>query len=359
MPTTTTRSASGETLNANQQGRDDAVLSVSNLSVVFGEGPSRVLALDKVSLDVRRGEVLSLVGESGCGKSVTAMAVMGLLPRRGVERRADTLSLCGESVLGLSERRLKRLRGGRMGIVFQDPMTSLNPVHTIGTQIGENIRRHKGVGWAEARRRTLELLDRVRIPDAARRIDAFPHELSGGMRQRVMIALATACDPALLIADEPTTALDVTIQAQILTLLRDLSADTGMGILLITHDLGVVAETADRVAVMYAGRIVEMGTVEEVFARPSHGYTAGLMRALPGEAAAPRSRLSEIEGTVPRIATPPEGCAFAPRCAFAREICAGPLGDVAVGSDSHRSACARTDAVFQSVRDLDIVRAWE
>jgi peptide/nickel transport system ATP-binding protein len=237
-------------------------------------------------------------------------------------------------------------------------MTSLNPVHTVGMQIAETVQRHKHVDRQAAWKRALQMLDLVRIPDAANRLTAYPHELSGGQRQRVMIAIALACDPELLIADEPTTALDVTVQAQILELIADLKAELGMSVLLITHDLGVVAATADRMMVMYAGRIVEEGPVERIFARPSHGYTAGLLRSLPGHGAARRSPLTEIAGTVPRLERPVDGCAYAPRCGFAEAACTAQQPPAHQIEPGHRSACIREAAVFAAMRDNEIVRSW-
>jgi peptide/nickel transport system ATP-binding protein len=337
---------------------DATILAVENLSVTFHGQGSTLLALDNLSLSVRRGEIVSLVGESGCGKSVTAMAIMGLLPRHATRVTADAVRLGDTDLLGASERQLRRLRGNRIGMVFQDPMSSLNPVHTIGMQIAEVVRKHKRFGHAEANRRALEMLDLVRIPDARNRLSAYPHELSGGMRQRVMIAIALACNPELLIADEPTTALDVTVQAQIIDLIGDLRAELGMSVILITHDLGVVAATADRMAVMYAGRIVEEGVTSAIFARPSHGYTAGLMQSLPAQGHAHRAPLAEIAGTVPRLERSIEGCAFAPRCRFAADQCRRPLPPPASIAADHRALCVRPDTVFDGVRGNEIVRQW-
>jgi peptide/nickel transport system ATP-binding protein len=333
------------------------VLAVDNLSVEFNGNGSRLLALDGVSFAIGRGEILSLVGESGCGKSVTAMAIMGLLPRHASSVTATAVRLHDTELLGASERALRRVRGNRIGMVFQDPMSSLNPVHTVGLQIAEVVRRHKAVSTTAARQRALDMLDLVRIPDARNRLGAYPHELSGGMRQRVMIAIALACEPQLLIADEPTTALDVTVQAQILDLIRDLRAELGMSVILITHDLGVVAATADRMLVMYAGRIVEEGRVEAIFSRPSHGYTAGLLQSLPTQTTAHRGALTEIPGAVPRLERRPVGCSYASRCAYAAEICSvePPLREVA---PAHRALCTRPHVVFDAVRNHEIVREW-
>ncbi|WP_414649986.1 ABC transporter ATP-binding protein [Devosia sp.] len=334
------------------------IIDVENLSLEFLSGEQRVYALDNVSFSVARGETLSLVGESGCGKSVTAMAMMGLLPKASARITSGRIRMAGTELVGLPERQLQQIRGNRIGMVFQDPMTSLNPVHTIGMQIAEAVRRHKPVSRTEAMQRARQMLDLVRIPDAGNRLTAYPHELSGGQRQRVMIAMALACDPELLIADEPTTALDVTVQAQILELIADLKAELGMSVLLITHDLGVVAATADRMMVMYAGRIVEEGAVERIFARPSHGYTAALLRSLPGHGTGRRGRLTEIAGTVPRLDRQLASCLFAPRCGFAEAACSASLPPSRQVEAGHRSACIREAAVFDAMRDNDIVKGW-
>ncbi|SLN73560.1 ABC transporter ATP-binding protein [Roseisalinus antarcticus] len=337
----------------------DPILDVAGLSVRFGARTERVQALDDVDIQVRRGEILALVGESGCGKSVTAMAILGLLPKRTARIDARRITLGGTDLHGASDRSLRRIRGNRIGMIFQDPMTSLNPVHTVGGQIAEIVRQHRGVDRRTARSRALEMLDLVRIPDARGRRDAYPHELSGGMRQRVMIAMALACDPDLLIADEPTTALDVTVQAQIMALIADLRRDLGMSVLLITHDLGVVAETADRLSVMYAGRIVEEGTVGTVFSRPSHGYTAGLLGSLPAEGKRRQSRLAEIPGAVPRLSDPAPACAFADRCAYVTADCRAGVPPVVHPGPGHRCRCIRPDAVYADLSQSDIVRAWQ
>ena len=337
---------------------DATILQVEKLSVTFSGQGSRLLALDDVSFAVQRGEIVSLVGESGCGKSVTAMAIMGLLPRHAARVTADAMRLGDTDLHHASERQLRGVRGNRIGMVFQDPMSSLNPVHTVGMQIAEVVRRHRRVSRAEADRRALEMLDLVRIPDARSRLHAYPHELSGGMRQRVMIAIALACDPELLIADEPTTALDVTVQAQILDLIRDLRGQLGMSVILIPHDLGVVAATADRMMVMYAGRIVEGGATQAIFARPSHGYTAGLMQSLPAQGHAHRAPLSEIPGSVPRLERSAIGCAFAPRCRFATEDCRAPLPPPVAVAAGHTAHCIRPDAVFDAIRSNEVVRQW-
>jgi len=313
------------------------LLEVEGLTVRFAGAPAAVV--EDLSLSLAPGETLCIVGESGCGKSVTALALMGLLPRGLARVEAGAARLMGEDLLGMAPERLQDLRGDRMAMIFQEPMTSLNPAFTVGDQIGEAVRRHRGASRAQGRARALEMLRRVGIPAAEARLDAYPHEMSGGMRQRVMIAMALACDPAVLIADEPTTALDATVQAQILQLIRDLQAESGAGMILITHDLGVVAEVADRVAVMYAGRIVESGPADAVFADPQHPYTLGLMGSAPGFlGGAPGGRLATIPGLVPTAATMPPGCRFATRCPFAAPRCAQtpPLAEAAPG---HRVAC--------------------
>ncbi|TYC60716.1 ABC transporter ATP-binding protein [Rhodobacterales bacterium] len=335
------------------------VLDVRNLNLTFGRGDNALHALDHVSLSVQQGEILSLVGESGCGKSATMMAILGLLPKRAATVRADAIRLGETDLAGASQRQLRRIRGNRIGMIFQDPMTSLNPVHTVGFQIGEAVREHRGASRAEARHQALRMLDLVRIPDPARRLDAYPHELSGGMRQRVMIAMALVCEPELLIADEPTTALDVTVQAQIMALVDELRVEMGMSVVLITHDLGVVAATADRVAVMYAGRIVEEGPVEQVFRRPSHGYTAGLMRSLPLDGQVHQGRLQEIPGSVPRLGEAAPNCAFAPRCVFAKPRCAAEVPLPTDLGGGHAARCFEHSAVFADLADNDIVRAWQ
>jgi oligopeptide/dipeptide ABC transporter ATP-binding protein len=292
------------------------LLEVKNLQTHFPTRGGLVRAVDGVSFHVDKGELLSIVGESGCGKSMTALSVMRLISPPG-KIVGGEITFDGEDLLRASEERMRAIRGDDIAMIFQDPMTSLNPVYTIGDQIGEALRLHRGLSRSSARQATIEAMREVAIPDPARRVDDYPHQLSGGMRQRVMIAMALACDPKLLIADEPTTALDVTIQAQILELLNELRQTRELGVLLITHDLGVVAETADRVAVMYTGRIVEESPVEELFARPRHPYTEGLLRSVPkltAEHATKAVRLETIEGVVPSPTQLPPGCHFAPRC---------------------------------------------
>src|SRR5688500_8354799 len=288
------------------------VLSVRDLTVEFPMPDGVVSAVNGVGFDVAAGETLAILGESGSGKSVTAQAVMGLIERPG-RVVAGSVVFEGADLLAASAEDRRRVRGSGLAMVFQDPLSALNPVWSVGFQIGELFRVHRGLSRRDARRRAVELLERVRIPAAAARVNDYPHQFSGGMRQRVMIAMALALDPRILIADEPTTALDVTVQAQVMDLLKDLQRDTGMGLILITHDLGVVNEVADRVAVMYAGRIVETGTVDDVFTRPGHPYTVGLMNSIP-QVEAKGGRLTPITGQPPNLAAIPSGCPFHPRC---------------------------------------------
>jgi peptide/nickel transport system ATP-binding protein len=300
----------------------DTVLDVQNLSVDIATPHGPLRAVRDVSFQVKRGETLCIVGESGCGKSITSLAVMSLLPAAAT-RRAKKLSLLGEDLLAASPRRVNALRGNRMAMIFQEPMTALNPAYTIGDQLMEVHLVHRGGGAAKARERAIELLGKVGIASAAERLGQFPHQLSGGLRQRVMIAMALMCGPELLVADEPSTALDVTIQAQILRLLADLQSDLGIAMVLITHDLGVVARIAHRVAVMYAGEIVEEGSAERVFASPRHPYTRGLLSCIPVPGRTERGgRLGTIAGVVPSLIGQIRGCSFRDRCAYARPECA-------------------------------------
>ena len=303
----------------------DVLLDVQELVVDIATPRGTLHAVRSASFRIARGETLCLVGKSGCGKSITAFALMGLLPRTAT-RRARSLLFEGEDLTRASPQRLSRLRGNRMAMVFQEPMTALNPAYTIGNQLIEVHRRHKSSTRGAARDRAVELLEKVGITAADERLGQYPHQLSGGLRQRVMIAMALMCSPGLLVADEPTTALDVTIQAQILRLLKELGRDLGIGILLITHDLGVVARVADRVAVMYAGEIAEAGTTADVFAAPRHPYTRGLMATIPvpGQTR-PGEQLGVIPGVVPSLIGDVSGCAFRDRCAHATAICAKPI----------------------------------
>ena len=313
-------------------------LEVIDLSLTFNteRGPLRVL--DSISFTLPPGRTVAIVGESGCGKSVTSLAVMGLLPPEA--RVEGTIRLDGREIAELDPDARRKLRGADLAMVFQEPMTSLNPAFTAGDQVAEALRLHRGLGRAEAARAAVAALEQVRIPEAARRARQYPHQLSGGMRQRVMIAMALACRPRVLIADEPTTALDVTVQAQILALLSDMRRDTGTAVLLVTHDLGVVADHADEVVVMYAGRVAESGPAASVLERPQHPYTVGLLGAAPRLDGARGGRLATVEGMVPDLAAPPEGCRFKTRCPFRIAACDAqpPLGEVAPG---HRAACHR------------------
>ena len=316
-----------------------ALLEVEGLTVAM-RGAAEPL-VDGVGFRLERGRTLSLVGESGCGKSLTALALMGLLPDPPLRRTGGAARFRGRDLFAMPPAERRALRGGAMAMIFQEPMTSLNPALTVGRQIAEAVRAHSGATAAEARARAHEMLRRVRIPAPERRLDEHPHALSGGMRQRAMIAMALANDPALVIADEPTTALDVTVQAQVLELLRELGRETGAALVLITHDLGVVAQMADDVAVMYAGRIVEAGPVRAVFEDPQHPYTLGLMRSMPTLAGRPGARLATVRGSVPAAEAMPRGCRFAPRCPLAGPPCreAPPLAPV--GAAGHRAACWR------------------
>jgi peptide/nickel transport system ATP-binding protein len=301
---------------------NEIVLDVQGLEVDLPTGRGMLHAVRDLSFQVRRGETLCLVGESGCGKSMTSLAVMNLLPRQAV-RRARHLSLLGEDLAGATRRRVNELRGDRMAMIFQEPMTALNPAYTIGEQLVEHYRHHRHATAAEARARAVELLEKVGIASAAQRLGQYPHQLSGGLRQRVMIAMALMCGPELLIADEPSTALDVTIQAQILRLLAQLQRELGIAMVLITHDLGVVARIADRVAVMYAGQVVEEGAAADIFAAPRHPYTNGLMECIPVPGrTAPGGRLGTIPGVVPSLVGELAGCAFRDRCPHAQPACA-------------------------------------
>ena len=316
-----------------------SLLEVRDLRTHFAAERGEVRAVDGVDLSVERGQTLGIVGESGCGKSVTALSIMGLVPSPGRIAGGEVL-FEGEDLLQLPAARLRDLRGDKLSMIFQEPMTSLNPAFTVGDQIVETILRHRDVSKAEAKRHAVEMLRRVRIPSPEQRFDDYLHRLSGGMRQRVMIAMALACNPKLLIADEPTTALDVTIQAQILELMRSLRAELGTAIILITHDLGVIAELADEVIVMYAGKVIERCTARRLFSEPQHPYTVGLLGSIP-RLHLEQERLSAIEGFVPDAAALPAGCRFHPRCPFVVEKCLQqipPLAEVKLG---HYAACWR------------------
>src|SRR3954471_18279174 len=320
-----------------------ALLEVRDLTIVLQtqRGPAR--AVRDVSFTLEKGRTLGLVGESGCGKSITVMALMGLLPENA--KVTGSIRFDGQELVGLPERDLRALRGNRIGMVFQEPMTALNPVHTIGRQVAEPLRLHRGLSASDARKEAVALLDRVGIPDAARRMDAYPHQFSGGQRQRITIAMALACGPDLLIADEPTTALDVTIQRQILDLIRELVAERGMALMLISHDLGVIAQNVRRMLVMYGGSVVESGLTQAVFANRMHPYTLGLFSARPGLHTARGQRLATIAGTVPELVDLPRGCPFGGRCGFTIAECHGTVPPAYEVGPGHRARCIRLDAV--------------
>jgi oligopeptide/dipeptide ABC transporter ATP-binding protein len=323
---------------------DETVLEVKNLQTVFFTNSGLFRAVDNLSLTVRRGETLAIVGESGCGKSVSALSIMRLVPDPPGRIVGGEVRLEGTDLLSLDDERMRDIRGNRISMIFQEPMTSLNPVMRIGDQITEAVRLHQPLTAKQAWAQAIEMLRLVRIPEAARRAQEYPHQLSGGMRQRAMIAMALACRPALLIADEPTTALDVTIQAQILALILDLQKELGTGLILITHDLGVVAQTAQRVIVMYAGKKVEEADVDSLFANPRHPYTRGLMASIPTlplPGTKSTARLAEIPGTVPSLVRLPPGCAFAPRCPLAVERCRAEYPPLEKFGGNHFAACWR------------------
>lgn len=317
---------------------NQTVLEVKNLRTYFRTDGGDALAVDDVSFDIPSGKTVALVGESGCGKSVTALSVLRLIPDPPGRIAGGEIFFNGQNLLELRESEMRSLRGSSISMIFQEPMTSLNPVFRVGNQIASVIRIHDKVSWQEARRRTIELLGKVGIPSPEERVDDYPHQMSGGMRQRVMIAMALACRPHVLIADEPTTALDVTIQAQILELLKSLQTETGMAILLITHDLGIVAETAEQVAIMYAGKIVEHAGVQELFSSPKHPYTVGLFASVP-KLTGNLDRLETIAGQVPAATRFPEGCRFHPRCPRAMDICRRTIPRTKELSPGHTVAC--------------------
>ena len=325
---------------------DERLLDVKNLKTYFFTDEGVVRAVDGVDLYIKQGETLGVVGESGCGKSVTALSIMKLIPQPPGKIVGGTITLEGRDLLRLDEADMRDIRGNDISMIFQEPMTSLNPVLTIGHQIAEALRLHQDLAKSAANQKAVEMLHLVRIPEPARRAQEYPHQLSGGMRQRAMIAMALACRPTLLIADEPTTALDVTIQAQILALMLDLQKELGMGLVLITHDLGVVAQTAQRVIVMYAGKKVEEADVDTLFADPRHPYTRGLMASIPGVPTrrdAANERLNEIPGTVPSLTKLPVGCDSAPRCKLAIDKCRAEYPPLADFGARHLAACWRAD----------------
>lgn len=325
---------------------ESSVFSLRNLTVDFRHGEGYVRALHGVDLDLSRGETLGIVGESGCGKSITWLAALGLL--RGGARVGGSAKVFGEELVGASDKVLSTVRGGRVAMIFQDPSSSLNPVHRIGQQLLESLRLHRGLTGAAARAEAIRLLDRVGISNAPQRMREYPHEMSGGMNQRIMIAMALAGEPDVLVADEATTALDTTIQAQVLALLREIQQDTGSALVIISHDLGVVAEMTDRVAVMYCGRVIETASRDDIFENTQHPYTRGLMAAVP-ELTGPKRRLAAIAGTVPAPHRLPPGCFFSPRCAFAAPKCSVPPIPMVPVSATHLAACVRLDAVASGI----------
>jgi oligopeptide/dipeptide ABC transporter ATP-binding protein len=341
-----------EVVGSDPSWTDRVLLSVRDLHTTFHTDDGDVRAVDGVSFEIKRGEVFAIVGESGSGKSVTAMSILGLLPQPPAEITGEGIYWKGENLLEVGEPRMRQVRGKEIAVIFQDPLSALNPVHTVGKQIGEMLRLHEGSTRKQARARAIELLGLVGIPQPDRRVDMHPHEFSGGMRQRAMIAMAIACNPDLLIADEPTTALDVTVQAQVLEVLIGIKDEIDSAIMLITHDLGVVAGLADRVMVMYAGRRVETGTVDDLFYDTRHPYTLGLLASLP-RLDEDTARLVPITGAPPSLINKPSGCAFHPRCPFAHlpDPCATDVPDLrAAGRDGHLSACHYA----QDLGDVDV-----
>lgn len=317
------------------------ILQINNLVTEFDTDEGRVRAIDDVSFTVNAGETLGIVGESGCGKSVTAQSVMRLLPQPMGQIVSGEILFQGQDLVKLSLEQMRHIRGAKIGMVFQEPMTALNPVHTVGRQLSEVLLLHKKITHQEAIRQSVDILDKVGIPSPDIRMTEYPHQLSGGMRQRVVIAIALACQPDLLIADEPTTALDVTIQAQILELISELQRDMGMAVMLITHDLGVIAETCKDVVVMYAGKVAEQGSVFDIFDRPSHPYTQGLLASIPRLDTEPKSKLTIIPGMVPGLMDLPAGCRFENRCAHSTEQCTQQVPPAEQVTEDHRVSCLR------------------
>ena len=314
------------------------ILGIQNLSISFQTQKGVFQAVNSVNLTVYEGQTLALVGESGCGKSVTSLAMMGLLPEMA-RVTSGSVYLGSRDLLKYSPKEMCQVRGNEIGMIFQEPLTALNPVYTIGQQIRETILLHQDVSRSEAKKMTWELLDKVKIPDSKKRYSEYPFQLSGGMKQRVLIAMALACQPKVLIADEPTTALDVTIQAQVIDLIKDLQKEMGMGVVFITHDLGVVAEVADEVAIMYAGQIIEKGSVYQIFDNPRHPYTRGLLESMPTLQTQRESKLKTIEGSVPSLFNRSEGCHFNNRCSYSKDFCKFNRPVLAQGSSDHEVAC--------------------
>jgi len=319
----------------------DSLLSIRHLVTEFDTDEGRVRAVDDLSFDVKPGETIGIVGESGCGKSVTALSIMRLLPQPMGQIASGEVIFQGQDLTQLTLPEMQKIRGARIGMVFQEPMTALNPVHTIGRQITEVLLLHEDISKERAIKAGVEILDKVGIPSPDVRMTEYPHQLSGGMRQRVVIAIALACKPALLIADEPTTALDVTIQAQILQLIRELQSDMGMAVIMITHDLGVIAETCEDVVVMYAGKMAETGSVYDIFDRPKHPYTKGLLASIPTLDTPPKSKLSVIDGMVPGLLDLPAGCRFENRCPYRQDGCLSAPPPIETVNEAHHVSCYR------------------
>jgi oligopeptide/dipeptide ABC transporter ATP-binding protein len=325
------------------------LLRVQNLTTSFITDDGVVTAVDNISFDVKQGKTLCIVGESGCGKSVTALSLIRLIP--GANGRIDdssVIEMAGQNLLKLSTEEMRRYRGNNIAMIFQEPMTALNPVYTAGEQIAEVFEIHRGMSRSEAMKAAIEMLERVKIPDPAQRANEYPHQLSGGMKQRVLIAMALACKPKLLIADEPSTALDVTVQAQILRLMKELQTSLNTAVVFITHDLGVVAEIADDVIVMYAGRIIEQGSVFEIFDKPSHPYTKGLLHSIPSINSEPKKPLNTIPGMVPSLSDLPSGCRFHERCKWAKDICKSQAPELRSLEGTHAVACHFVEEVAKS-----------
>lgn len=317
----------------------EKILEVKNLKTSFFTYAGEVKAVDDVSFYVRKGETIAIVGESGCGKTAACQSIMRLIPDPPGKIKSGQIIFDGRDLMKLSEHEMQQIRGNRIGMIFQDPMTCLNPVLTVGLQLTESLRKHKKMDKLKARQKAVELLSMVGIPNAEERLDQYPHQFSGGMRQRVMIAMAVSCEPKLLIADEPTTALDVTIQAQILDLIAGLKTKANVSTIIITHDLGIVARMAERIIVMYAGKIVESGTTDDIYYRPRHPYTIGLLNSVPRLDDEKKSKLTPISGQPPDLLMPPEGCAFYPRCDYAMKICLRQKPDSFIVGDGHTAAC--------------------
>ncbi|HIM37592.1 MAG TPA: ABC transporter ATP-binding protein [Dehalococcoidia bacterium] len=331
-----------------------ALLEVKDLQTHFFTYDGVVKAVDGVSYDLEAGETLGLVGESGCGKSVSALSIMRLIPDPPGKIVNGQILFEGEDILDVSMSNMRHIRGAKISMVFQEPMTSLNPVLTVDRQITETLQLHKGMSMSEARRESVDLLFKVGIPDPESRIKQYPHQFSGGMRQRVMIAMALSCNPQLIIADEPTTALDVTIQAQILELMKSLTAETGVALIVITHNLGVVARYADRVNIMYAGKIIERGSAREIYANPRHPYTVGLLKSVPRLDQPRRAKLEPIDGQPPDLVNLPAGCAFRARCRWAVDKCATDLPPLMQAGEAHWSACWNADALGPSALTFNV-----